>query len=84
MGDGRKKSAIDVYSNGLVHANARIATAQGFYTASQRGSSGLIQVPTPEPQEALDPATLYRNDPPPKTAVDWAWIGNKKPVKARQ
>lgn len=80
FGDGRGRQAIDVYSNALIHANARIATAQGFYTASQRGSSGFIQNPTPTPASTPS-GTILRNDPPPQTAVDWGWLGNKKPKK---
>lgn len=83
IGDGRKQAALDIYSNALVHSNARLATSQGFYTASQRGSSGLIQNPTPAPTPTIDPATLWRNDPLPKTAVDWGWVGNKKPKKPK-
>lgn len=83
MGDGRNEKAMDVYSNALIHCNARIATSQGFYTASQRGVSGYIQNPTPTPTPSVDPATLLRNDPPPQTAVDWGWLGNKKPKKVK-
>jgi hypothetical protein len=84
LGDGRSQPALDVYSNALIHSNARIATSQGFFTASQRGQSGLIQNPTPAPTPVVDPATLLRNDPPPKTAVDWGWLGNKKSQKAKK
>lgn len=84
LGDGRSKASVDVYSNVLVHANARIATAQGFYTASQRGSSGMIQNPTPAPTPVVDPSAVLRDDPPPKTAVDWGWSGNKKPKKVKK
>jgi hypothetical protein len=83
LGDGRKEVALDVYSNALVHANARIATAQGFFTASQRGVSGMIQNPTPSPAPSVDPLTLFRNDLSPKTAVDWGWAGNKKSKKEK-
>jgi hypothetical protein len=83
VGDGRKQTALDVYTNALIHSNARIATSQGFYTASQRGESGLIQNPTPGPTPVYLPQDLWRNDPLPKTAVDWTWNGHKKPQKPK-
>ena len=58
LGDGNNRAATDIYANALVHANARIATAQGFYTASRRGESGYIQNPTPAPTPAIDPVYL--------------------------
>lgn len=84
VGDGREKPALDVYSNILIHSNARIATAQGFYTASVRGSSGIVQNPTPAPTPDLNPDNMLRNEDPPKTAVDWGWSGNKKPKKFKK
>jgi hypothetical protein len=84
LGDGRGANSIDVYSNALVHANARIATSQGFYTASRRGTAGLLQVPNATPTPAVDPSKVLRNDSPPLTAVDWGWLGNKKPLKIKQ
>lgn len=84
VGDGRDKPALDVYSNILIHSNARIATAQGFYTASGRGSSGIGQNPTPTPAPDSTPNNMLRNDDPPKTAVDWGWSGNKKPKKIKK
>lgn len=84
VGDGRDQRFLDVYSNILVHSNARIATAQGFYTASVRGTSGVIQNPMPGPTPAINPANLWRNDPDYKTAVDWGWAGHKKPKKEKK
>jgi hypothetical protein len=84
IGDGRNEKALDVYSNALIHSNARIATAQGFYTSSTRGTSGMIQTPVSGATPAVDPSTLSRNDALPKTAVDWGWAGNKKPKKKKR
>ncbi len=83
LGDGRNQAAMDTYANSLIHCNARIATAQGFYTSSQRGTSGVIQNPTPTATPSVDQSTVIRNDPPPQTAVDWGWVGNKKPKKLK-
>ncbi len=81
LGDGRGERGGDIYTNALIHSNARIATSQGFYTASVRGSSGLVQNPLPGPTPNISAANIIRNDPPPKTAVDWSWFGNKKAKK---
>lgn len=84
LGDGRAARGRDIYTNALIHSNARIATSQGFYTASVRGFSGLVQNPLPGATPVVNPSQLIRNEPAPKTAVDWGWFGNKKPKKAKK